>query len=68
MPAALFRKLCYNTKAMTSFENIYHTKEYQSQRNDYLSGIIVPENKGGTEKISLNAGFFLMSTEYNYIH
>ena len=49
---------------MTSFENIYYTKEYQSQRNDYLSGIIVPENKGETEKIPLDAGFFLLSTEY----
>ena len=49
---------------MTSFENIYYTKEYQSQRNDYLSGIIVPENKGETEKIPLDAGFFLLSTDY----
>ena len=52
------------SETMTSFENIYYTKEYQSQRNDYLSGIIVPENKGETEKIPLDAGFFLLSTEY----
>lgn len=72
MPVALFLELCYNTKqgseTMTSFEfeNIYHTKEYQSQRNDYLSGIVAPENKVETEKIPLDAGFFLMSTEYTF--
>lgn len=49
---------------MTSFENIYFTKEYQSERNSYLSGMIVPENKCGTEKYPLDAGFFLQSTEY----
>lgn len=50
---------------MTSFENIYHTQKYQEHRQRYISKIFMPHNKRETEKLPLEAGFILESTEYS---
>lgn len=49
---------------MTSFENIYHTEKYQERRQEYISKILLPQNKRETERAPLEAGFILESTEY----
>ena len=50
---------------MTSFENIYHTEKYQERRREYISKVFQPQNKRETERLPLEAGFILESTEYS---
>ncbi|MGN0639145.1 MAG: hypothetical protein ACI4J0_12310 [Huintestinicola sp.] len=50
---------------MTSFENIYHTEKYQKHRQQYIDKIFLPRNKREREKLPLEAGFSLESTEYS---
>ncbi|MBP0956575.1 MAG: hypothetical protein J5997_04315 [Oscillospiraceae bacterium] len=50
---------------MTSFENIYHTEKYRKRRQEYINRVFLPQNKTETEKVPLEAGFVLESTEYS---
>ena len=50
---------------MTSFENIYHSEKYQTYRQEYISKVLLPQNKRKMEKLPLEAGFILESTEYS---
>lgn len=50
---------------MTSFENIFHNENYRKYRQEYIDRIFLPQNKKETEKLPLEAGFILESTEYS---
>lgn len=51
---------------MSSFENIYHTQKYREYRQQYISKVFKAQNKKDTEKLPLEAGFILESTEYSF--